>query len=108
MRPHQSGEYATRLRDLLQSLVMELVDNPKEASVTSTVSEGGNTIVLTIRTANGEIGKVIGRQGRNAHALRILLEAIAAKYKQRVVLEIDDRRKRRDGNRFMERGRRTN
>jgi hypothetical protein len=51
-------------------------------------------IVLTVRTGPGEVGKVIGKRGKNAQAIRILMEAIAAKYKQRVVLEIADDTKR--------------
>lgn len=95
-------ESASRLQRLLHELVSELVDEPKQANVSRTVSDGGNTVVLTIRTANGEVGKVIGKHGRNAHALRVLLEAVAAKFKQRVVLEIDDRRRRRsNGNRYV-------
>lgn len=92
-------ETAGRLKTMLHGLVSELVDRPEEVDVSSTISDGGNTVVLTVRTANGEVGKVIGKQGRNAQALRILLEAVAAKFKQRVVLEIDDlrgnRRRRR-------------
>ena len=78
------------MRELLRGLVEELVDNPKGVEVSETISDGGNTIVLTVRTGNGDMGKVIGKQGRNAQALRTLFEAIAAKHKQRVVLEIAD------------------
>ena len=88
-------ESAGRLQKLLHGLVSELVDKPHEVDVSSTVSDGGNTVVLTVRTGTGEVGKVIGKQGRNAQALRVLLEAVAAKFKQRVVLEIDDLRSRR-------------
>jgi predicted RNA-binding protein YlqC (UPF0109 family) len=95
------AESAERLRKLLDDLVRELVDRPDEVSVFTTISDGGNTVVLTVRTANGEVGKVIGKQGRNAQAVRILLEAVAAKYKQRVVLEIDDNRRRRDARQDM-------
>jgi len=95
------AEGASRLRGLLLDVVKELVDRPDKVEVTQTVSDGGNTVVLTVRTADGEVGKVIGRGGRNAQALRILFEAIAAKYKQRVVLEIADsdnpRRRRNNG-----------
>lgn len=89
------AESAERMRKLLADLICELVDKPAEVGVTTTISDGGNTVVLTVRTANGEVGKVIGKQGRNAQAVRTLLEAVAAKYKQRVVLEIDDNRTRR-------------
>lgn len=86
---------AERMRKLLADLVCELVDRPEDVTVNTTLSDGGNTVVLTVRTANGEVGKVIGKQGRNAQAVRILLEAVAAKYRQHVVLEIDDGKRRR-------------
>lgn len=103
------AEGTSKMRDLLQMLVEELVDKPDQVEVTKTTSEGGNTVVMTVRTANGEVGKVIGRQGRNAQALRVLLEAVAAKYKQRVVLEIADgvgprRRRSNNGQRGPRRG----
>lgn len=84
---------AEQLRRLATILTAELVDQPEQVVVTANVSDGGNTVVLTIRTADGEVGKVIGKQGRNAQAMRTLLEAAAAKLRQRVVVEIDDRRR---------------
>lgn len=93
-------EAAEKLKKLAEEIVRELVDVPEEVKVTSTASEGGNTVVLTVKTANGETGKVIGRRGKNAEALRTLLEAIAAKNRQRVVLEIADRKlQEREGGR---------
>lgn len=87
-----------RLRAILERNVRALVDQPDKVSVQATISDGGNTVVLTIDVAAGEVGKVIGKKGRNSHALRTLLEAVAAKYKQRVVIEISDdqRRSRRN------------
>lgn len=85
------AESAERLRALLASITKEMVDRPDGVHVTTSLSDGGGTVVLTVRTADGEVGKVIGKQGRNAQALRVLLEAVAAKYRQRVVLEIDDK-----------------
>jgi len=79
-----------KMQELTQEIVRELVDHPDGVEVQQTVSDGGQTIVLTVRTADGDMGKVIGKQGRNAQALRTILEAIASKYKQRVVMEIAD------------------
>jgi len=81
---------AIKLRDLTRSIVQELVDRPDGVEVQETISDGGQTIVLTVRTSDGDMGKVIGKQGRNAQALRTILEAIAAKDKMRVVMEIAD------------------
>lgn len=85
------------LLELTKDIVRELVDKPEGVEVQQTISDGGQTIVLTVRTADGDMGKVIGKLGRNAQALRVLLEAVAAKHKQRVVMEIaevDSRRGR--------------
>ena len=79
------------MQELTREIVKELVDRPEGVEVQQTISAGGDTVVLTVRTADGDMGKVIGKQGRNAQALRTLLEAIAAKYKQRVVMEIAER-----------------
>jgi uncharacterized protein len=76
------------LQSLALTIVRELVDRPDGVEINQTVSDGGNTIVLTVRTSGGDLGKIIGKQGRNAQSLRILLEAIAAKHRQRVVMEI--------------------
>lgn len=80
-----------KMQDLAREIVRELVDQPDGVEVQQTISDGGNTLVLTIRTSDGDMGKVIGKQGRNAQALRTILEAVAAKNKQRVVVEIADR-----------------
>jgi predicted RNA-binding protein YlqC (UPF0109 family) len=83
------------MQELAREIVKELVDQPSGVDVQQTISDGGNTVVLTVRTSDGDMGKVIGKQGRNAQALRTILEAIAAKYKQRVVVEIAEREGRR-------------
>jgi predicted RNA-binding protein YlqC (UPF0109 family) len=63
-----------------------LVDQPEEVSVSEVV--GGHTVVLEISVAKGDMGKVIGKQGRNAQALRTILSAAAGKLRKRYVLEI--------------------
>jgi predicted RNA-binding protein YlqC (UPF0109 family) len=89
----------SKLRSLLHEIVRELVDDPSKVIVAETISDGGATSVLTVRVASGETGKVIGKGGRNAQALRTLFEAMAAKNRRRVMLEIADggRRVRRGG-----------
>lgn len=83
-----------RIRGLLEAIIKELVDRPDKVEVNQVVSQGGNTWVLTIKTANGEAGKVIGKQGRNVQALRLLLESMAAKHRRRIVLEVADNRRK--------------
>jgi uncharacterized protein len=63
-----------------------MVDNPGEVSVSEI--EGNQTTVLELKVAKNDLGKVIGKQGRNAQAIRTILSAVSAKTKKRVVLEI--------------------
>lgn len=79
-----------RLRAALQALVVELVDEPDQASVDATVSEGGRTMIFTVRTAPRDVGKVIGKRGATAMAIRGLFESIAARHRVKIAVEIDD------------------
>lgn len=80
-----------RLAEVCRTVVEELVDHPGSVLVTPTLGEGGTTAVITVRADKSDYGKVIGRQGRNVDALRTLLEAVAAKHRMRLMLEIDDK-----------------
>ena len=74
------------MKDLIAGIVKALVDQPEQVSVTEI--EGGHTVVLEISVAKSDMGKVIGKQGRNAQAIRTILSAAAGKAKKRYVLEI--------------------
>jgi predicted RNA-binding protein YlqC (UPF0109 family) len=74
------------MKELIQYIVRAIVDNPDEVSVSEI--EGGQTTVLELKVAKSDLGKVIGKQGRNAQAIRTILSAVSAKIKKRVVLEI--------------------
>lgn len=74
------------IKELIEYIAMALVDNPEDVSVNEI--EGGQTTVLELSVAKDDLGKVIGKQGRTAQAIRTLLNAISAKVKKRVVLEI--------------------
>jgi predicted RNA-binding protein YlqC (UPF0109 family) len=74
------------IKELIQTITQALVDNPKEVSVSEI--EGNQTSVLELRVAKSDLGKVIGKRGRNAQAIRTILNAVATKIKKRVVLEI--------------------
>jgi len=80
------------MQDLLKNIVEELVDAPDNITVSKTVSDGGNTVVLTVRTAAYDMGKIIGKKGKTAYAIRTILEAIAAKYGYRIILEIAEQK----------------
>ncbi len=71
---------------LIERIARALVDDPGQVSVTST--EDGDTTSLELRVAQEDLGKVIGRRGRTAAAMRALLSASAAKTDKRAVLEI--------------------
>lgn len=74
------------MKELIQYIVGAIVDYPDEVSIS--VIEGGQTTVLELKVAKSDLGKVIGKQGRNAQAIRTILSAVSAKVKKRVVLEI--------------------
>ena len=74
------------MKELVLYIVRAIVDSPDEVSVSDI--EGGQTTVLELKVAKSDLGKVIGKQGRNAQAIRTILSAVSAKIKKRVVLEI--------------------
>lgn len=74
------------LKDLIEYIAKALVDNPEQVQVTEV--EGEQTSVLELKVAKEDLGKVIGRQGRTARAMRTLLGAASTKSKKRAVLEI--------------------
>ena len=74
------------LADLIEYLARRLVDKPDEVSVERV--EQPDTIVFRLQVAQDEVGKVIGRQGRIARALRTIVRAGGARERRRVVLEI--------------------
>ena len=74
------------LKELISYIAGSLVDNPDQVQVTEV--EGEQTTVLELRVAKEDLGKVIGRQGRTARAMRTILGAASSKVKKRSVLEI--------------------
>ncbi len=75
------------MKELLDQIIRELVDEPKEVSVTEVEME--STVVYELRVGDGDVGKVIGRHGRTATALRTIVSAITAKEGgKRAVMEI--------------------
>ena len=74
------------MAELVEYLARQLVDDPDAVRVEEEEREGA--VVLTLHVAQEDIGKVIGRQGRVARALRAVVRAGAARQRQRVLLEI--------------------
>jgi uncharacterized protein len=74
------------LKDLIEYVVKKLVDKPDDVSVTEV--SGEQATIVELRVATEDLGKVIGKEGKTARALRTLLHAIATKENKRAVLEI--------------------
>jgi predicted RNA-binding protein YlqC (UPF0109 family) len=77
------------MRDLLEYLARALVDEPDSVSVEQFEEDDG-TIVLELAVADDDYGKVIGRGGRTANALRMVVKAAAVKENRRVLVDIVD------------------
>ena len=76
------------MKALIAYIAEALVDNPTQVKVTEII--GNNTSVLELKVAREDIGKVIGKHGRTAQAMRTILSAVSAKERKRTVLEILD------------------
>ena len=74
------------MKDLINYIARALVDHPEEVSVKEV--EGNQTSVLELKVAKEDLGKVIGKQGRTAQAIRTILSAASGKTGKRYVLEI--------------------
>ncbi len=74
------------MKELIKCISQALVDNPEQVDVTEVVGE--QTSVIELRVAKEDLGKVIGKQGRTAKAIRTILSATSAKMHKRAVLEI--------------------
>ena len=77
------------MEDLLEFLARALVDSPDDVSVEGFDEEDG-TIVLELRVADGDVGKVIGRGGRTIQSLRTVLRAVASRQDERVLVDVVD------------------
>ncbi len=76
------------MKTLVELIAKSLVDKPEEVAVAEV--EGERTVVFELRVAATDIGKVIGKQGNTARAMRTILSAAGAKLSKRCVLEILD------------------
>lgn len=76
------------MKDLVQVIARSLVDNPDEVHVNEV--QGEQSVVLELRVAPEDMGKVIGKQGRVAKAIRTVVKAAALNVEKKVVVEIMD------------------
>lgn len=74
------------IKELVEEIVRAIVDESDEVEVS--VVESGQTIVVELRVAKSDVGKVIGRQGNMARALRTLVGNASTKLKKRAILQI--------------------
>lgn len=74
------------MKELIKYIAQALVDYPDQVSVSEV--EGNQTSVLELKVAKEDLGKVIGKQGRTARAMRTILSAASTKIRKRSVLEI--------------------
>ena len=74
------------MKELIETIAKALVDHPEQVSVN--VLEGNQATVLELNVAKTDLGKIIGKKGRTANAIRTILGATSAKLKKRTVLEI--------------------
>lgn len=77
---------AAALKELVEIMAKALVDKPEEVVVTEV--DGEQTTVIELKVAKDDLGKVIGKQGRTAQAMRTILGAVSTKLRKRSVLEI--------------------
>ncbi len=74
------------MKELIEIIAKALVDYPDEVQVSEV--EGSNSLVIELKVAKSDIGKVIGKQGRTAQSMRTILNAASRKIKKNAVLEI--------------------
>lgn len=76
------------MKELLTYIVQSLVDNPDQVSITE--READEETVFEVRVADGDMGKIIGRQGRIVKEIRILMRAVAQRQGEKVSVDIMD------------------
>jgi len=79
-------EEVSDMKELVKYIAKALVDHPEQVEVNEI--EGEQTSVIELKVAKDDLGKVIGKQGRTARAMRTILSASSTKIKKRSVLEI--------------------
>lgn len=77
------------MKEFIEFIAKNLVDKPEEVSITEEAKD--NKVVFKLKVGESDIGKVIGKKGRTAQAMRTLLSAVGAKTGKRTILEIIDK-----------------
>ena len=79
------------MKEFVEFIVKKIVDSPDQVEVS--FIEGKSTAIIELRVAPEDVGKIIGKSGRTANALRTLVSAVASRQNQKVVLEIIEENK---------------
>ena len=87
LKPLSGSYYAGKIETVMLVLVQALVDDDKAVTVLANTADG-TSVQMRVTVAQKDVGKLIGKQGRNARALRTLLAAAGKKYGQRYLLDI--------------------
>ena len=74
------------MKELIETIVKSLVDQPDDVQIN--IIKGEKTSVIELSVAKDDLGKVIGKGGQTARAIRILMQAVSARQRKRAVLEI--------------------
>jgi predicted RNA-binding protein YlqC (UPF0109 family) len=76
------------MKEILQTIIENLVDNSEAVEIKQT--DENNSVLLEVKVAEGDMGKVIGKQGRTAKSIRTVMKAVAAKEHKKVTVEFID------------------
>jgi len=76
------------MKQILESIILNLVDNKDEVDIQEKIN--GEDVIYQVKVANGDMGRVIGKQGRIAKAIRTLIKSLGAKDKKRITKEFLD------------------
>lgn len=88
MTTMEDAEKTALVEGMISCVIRSLVDKPEAVIITQISNQGQNTVVFGLQVDKGDLGKVIGKAGRNANALRILINAVASKHGVRALLDI--------------------
>lgn len=76
------------MKDILESIILNIVDNRDAVSISEKID--GEKIVYSVKVANNDMGRVIGKQGKIAKAIRTLMKSLGAKEKKKIIIEFVD------------------